>query len=133
MDEKIGRITWSDLTVPNAEEVRDFYAAVVGWEWTGHAMGDYEDFSVHPPGQKGNIVAGICHARGSNEGIPPQWLVYINVADLDASIAACEERGGALIQGPRDMGSYGRLAVIRDPAGAVAALIEPPGANDTAS
>ena len=27
-----GRIIWTDLTVSNTEEVRDFYKAVVGWE-----------------------------------------------------------------------------------------------------
>jgi predicted enzyme related to lactoylglutathione lyase len=26
-----GTIAWTDLTVPDAEKVRDFYAAVVGW------------------------------------------------------------------------------------------------------
>jgi predicted enzyme related to lactoylglutathione lyase len=26
---EIGSITWSDLTVPNAEEVKDFYSIVV--------------------------------------------------------------------------------------------------------
>jgi hypothetical protein len=30
------------LTVPNAVEVKDFYAKVVGWMPEGLSMGDYE-------------------------------------------------------------------------------------------
>ena len=118
---KTGAIDWRDLTVPNAEEVRDFYAAVVGWSYAEQSMGDYSDYSMLTPDGEG--IAGICHARGVNAGIPPQWLLYINVASLDASLEECRRRGGEVLDGPREMG--GRMAVIRDPAGAVCALWEP--------
>lgn len=119
-----GSISWTDLTVDNAEEVRDFYSRVVGWKSDAVEMDGYSDFSMNAP-QSGTCVAGICHARGSNAELPPQWLVYINVADLDASIAGCAELGGEILVGPKKMGSQGRYCVIRDPAGAVAALFEP--------
>lgn len=119
----IGSITWIDLTVDDAESVRDFYRDVVGWESSGIDMGGYEDFCVQPPGQ--DPVAGICHARGNNAAIPPQWLPYITVQDLDASIARCRDKGGEVVVAPRTMEGQGRYAVIRDPAGAAAALFQP--------
>ena len=73
----IGQITWRDLTVPNAQEVRDFYSGVVGWDWSGQNMGGYDDFNMLSP-ETGETVAGICHARGSNAHLPPQWLVYLS-------------------------------------------------------
>ena len=120
-----GTIGWCDLTVPDAAPVRDFYRAVVGWETSEVDMGGYSDYGVHPPG--GDMVAGICHARGANAEVPPVWLVYIIVADLDAAIAACRDHGGEVISGPREMGGQGRYCVIRDPAGAAAALFQPSG------
>jgi hypothetical protein len=120
-----GTIAWTDLTVENADDVRDFYGAVVGWKPEPVPMGDYADYAMGPPA--GDPVAGICHARGPNAGLPAQWLIYLMVADLEASMAACRERGGAIISGPRDMGPSGSMCVIRDPAGAVAALIQPAG------
>src|SRR5436190_17052899 len=75
---KVGAIVWQDLTVTNAEDVRDFYKSVVGWDSQGEDMGGYEDFHMISPAT-GSSVAGICHARGENANIPPQWLVYINV------------------------------------------------------
>ena len=119
----VGSIGWFDLTVPDAAGLRDFYAAVTGWTAAGLDMGGYEDYVMSKPGD-GGAVAGICHARGGNVGLPTQWLLYIIVADLDASLARCAELGGEVITGPKGAGPGKRYAVIRDPAGAVAALFE---------
>lgn len=120
----IGSILWTDLTVPDAARVRDFYAKVVGWTSTGVDMGGYEDFSMNEPAS-GKTVAGICHARGPNSDLPAQWLVYLTVADLERSLTRCRELGGEVVAGPKSLGPSGRFGVIRDPAGAVAALFEP--------
>jgi predicted enzyme related to lactoylglutathione lyase len=121
---QVGTIGWIDITVPNAAEVCDFYRAVTGWAVSEVPMGEYSDFCMMPA-PNAAPVAGICHARGTNAGLPPQWLIYITVANLDASIQRCLELGGQVHVGPKELGGQGRLAVIRDPAGAVAALFEP--------
>jgi hypothetical protein len=115
-----GRILWVDLTVPEASRVRDFYAAVVGWLPSPVNMDGYDDYNMVPPAAD-QPAAGICHARGANAGLPPQWLVYVTVDDVDRAAAACREHGGEVIAAPRTMGG-GRFCVIRDPAGAVCAL-----------
>jgi len=121
---EIGSIGWTDLTTDNAEGTREFYEAVVGWTSSTVSMGDYDDFTMTAP-VSGRAIAGICHARGTNADLPPQWLVYIIVEDLDASAARCGELGGKVIVEPKGMGGQGRYCVIEDPAGAVAALFEP--------
>lgn len=120
----IGSIVHIDLTVNDAEAVRDFYSAVVGWNATGLDMDGYQDFIMTPPGSE-SPAAGICHARGVNADLPPQWLVYITVADLDDSMRRCIELGGRVIAGPKDGGEGARYCVIQDPAGAGAALFGP--------
>lgn len=119
-----GTVGWIDLTVEDAAGVRDFYTAVVGWESSGVDVGGYEDYCVAPPGNGAAPVAGICHARGGNAGLPAVWLPYFVVADLERSLAACRERGGQVIGEPRSMGKA-RYAVVRDPAGASCALFQP--------
>lgn len=118
-----GEIGWIDLTVPEAAKVRDFYSQVVGWEHAEVDMGGYSDFSMNLPGA-GKTVAGICHSRGVNADLPAQWLIYINVDNLEASLKACERAGGKVLREATALGS-GRMAVIQDPAGAVAALYQP--------
>ena len=115
----VGAIGWVDLTVDDAELLRDFYGAVAGWRAEAVAMGGYDDFVMAPAG--GEAAAGICHARGSNAGLPAEWLIYIVVADLEASLAECRARGGRVVREPRGTGAS-RFAIIEDPAGAVAAL-----------
>ncbi|HKB86915.1 MAG TPA: VOC family protein [Ignavibacteriaceae bacterium] len=119
-----GSIIWTDLTVGNAEKVKDFYSGVIGWKPEPVSMGDYNDFSMNSP-DTGRTIAGICHSKGVNADLPPQWLIYFAVKDVDASVELCRRNGGKVIASPRDMGKYGRYCVIQDPAGAVAALFSP--------
>lgn len=117
----IGAIEWCDLTVENAVTVRDFYCSVVGWESSAVSMGKYDDFNINLP-KTGDTIAGVCHARGSNSNLPAQWLMYVRVNDVSASATKCRELGGEVLDGPRKMGSE-QVCVIRDPEGAVLALV----------
>ncbi len=118
----IGSMVWRDLTVADAEGVRDFYASVVGWKAKAHPMGEYDDYEMQAP-ESGDTVAGICHARGTNANVPPQWLVYVVVASVEESAKRAVELGGEVLDGPRPMGKS-PFCVIRDPAGAVLGLLE---------
>jgi len=118
-----GSIVWTDLTVKDADSVRDFYRDVVGWKASPLSMGDYDDFNMLAPGSD-SPVAGICHARGANASLPAQWLVYVQVENVEASARRAQQLGGAVLDGPRRMGSF-QFCVIRDPAGAVLALVSP--------
>ncbi len=68
-DANLGKITWCDLTVPDAKAVADFYAAVTGWTPQGLSMGDYEDFVMLAPG--GDGAAGICTPAARTPACPP--------------------------------------------------------------
>jgi uncharacterized protein len=120
---KPGTVSWFDLTIPNADAVRDFYGAVAGWSSMPVDMGGYNDYCMMPPRSKAP-AGGICHARGENADLPPQWLIYITVPDLNASLKACTAKGGKVVRPAKSMGGA-RMAVVQDPAGAVAALYEP--------
>jgi predicted enzyme related to lactoylglutathione lyase len=123
MKSPVGSFGWVDLTVENASEIRDFYAAVIGYTFTEVNMGDYEDFCMNSP-EDGQTKSGICHARGGNKDLPPVWLIYFYVADLDASLHTLKEKGGQIISGPKSYGGESRYAIIKDPAGACCALFQ---------
>jgi predicted enzyme related to lactoylglutathione lyase/GNAT superfamily N-acetyltransferase len=114
---KPGAIGWIDLTIDAADTVRDFYQSVAGWTAEPVPMGggSYADYMMKPA-DGGDPVAGICHARGPNLGLPPQWMIYIAVTDLKAALTAVRTHGGEVV---RDGDS---MAVARDPAGAFFAL-----------
>lgn len=121
--DKQGTPAWCDLTVTNTETVRDFYAEVIGWKVNPVDMGEYQDYSMQLP-KSGRDIAGVCHARGANAGMPAQWMLYFKVADIKASVAAVERHGGKLLTELKGFGGSSQYAVIEDPAGAVCAIYQ---------
>ena len=120
---QVGKIGWIDMTVDNADGIREFYKTVVGWGSESVSMGDYSDYSMTMPAS-GEAVSGICHARGGNADIPSGWLIYIVVEDVEKSAAACTDNGGEVVVPIKGLAG-GRFCVIRDPAGSTAALYQP--------
>lgn len=120
----VGRIAWLDLTVPDASATRDFYRQVVGWSAEDVAMEDgrdgYADYNML--GEDGAPAAGICHARGVNVGLPPVWLIYIPVGDLEESLRRVDAEGGKVVKTVRGEDGQSLYAVIQDPVGASLAL-----------
>jgi len=117
----IGKFLWADLTVPNATELKEFYKEVIGWTEHAIAMKDgeeaYEDFAMMA--DKDTAVGGICNQRGVNVNIPPQWISYINVTNVEESLNKTLQLGGKVIhESKKKDGSY-NFVILTDPIGAV--------------
>jgi len=117
---KTGTIVWHDLMIDNADEVRDFYSKVIGWKPDPVDMGGYSDYNMLD--SEGQSTAGLCYRQGSNANLPPQWLIYVAVADVQKSAYAAVGSGGRIVEGPRKMGGQD-FCVLQDPAGAYLALV----------
>jgi predicted enzyme related to lactoylglutathione lyase len=121
----VGRICWLDLTVSEAPVTRDFYRDVVGWSVQDVEMEDagerYADYALCT--SDGTAVAGVCHARGVNQAIPPVWLICLPVGDLAESLGRVQEAGGEMVEARKGTDGEYVFAVIRDPVGAFLALV----------
>ena len=58
-----------------------------------------------------------------HDDAPPHWLPYFTVPSCDGAVARVQELGGEALAGPFDV-PQGRIAVVRDPQGAVFGLFE---------
>jgi len=123
--EAVGRISWLDLTVSDAPATRDFYHEVVGWSVQDVEMEDaggrYSDYAMCA--SDGGAVAGVCHARGVNQGLSPVWMIYLPVGDLAESLALVQENGGEVVEARKGSDGEFAYAVVRDPVGACLALV----------
>ena len=121
----VGRISWLDLTVSDASAVRDFYREVVGWSVQDVEMEDaggrYSDYALCAP--DGIAVAGVCHARGVNQDLPPVWMICLPVGDLVESLGRVQEGGGEVIEARKGNNGEYAYAAVRDPVGACLALV----------
>ena len=122
MKSQIGEMAWLDLSIDNAEEVSEFYQNVIGWQVQQVSMGDYSDYAM-VSAISGEPVAGVCHAKGPNKDLPPSWLPYFLVEDIEKAIAQVKDSGGTLVTELKSMGSD-KYVVIKDPAGAVCAIYQ---------
>ncbi len=118
----VGKVGWVDLTVDDAGALKDFYADVLRVETSEVDMGGYADFCLLD--STGAPSSGICYARGKNAGLPPVWLVYFVVRDLDACMVQVEANGGKVLRRPESPSSGQRFCVIQDPQGAHCALFQ---------
>lgn len=122
----VGRIAWLSLTVPDAEATRDFYTQVVGWTWqevqVADEAGPYADYTMRAA--DGTPAAGVARARGRDAGLPPVWLIYLPVGDLDESLRRVDEEGGKVIRRLARDGGARDFAVVQDPVGVYLALTQ---------
>jgi predicted enzyme related to lactoylglutathione lyase len=122
MTDKIGEMAWLDLSVKDADQVKDFYQSVIGWKAEAVSMGNYNDYTMMSP-QSGDAVGGVCHAQGCNSDLPAAWLPYFLVENVAESVEQVLANGGEMITEIKLMGDD-KYAVIKDPAGAVCAIYQ---------
>ncbi|MFD1770683.1 VOC family protein [Sphingobacterium suaedae] len=121
---KIGQFYWADLTVENPSAVKEFYKQVVGWQDVpvpmNDAQGAYEDYIMAIDNQ--TVGGGLCHRRGVNSQIPPQWIMYVQVADVQQSLEDVLQYGGSLVQESRKADGSLYYVIVKDPLGCVFGL-----------
>jgi hypothetical protein len=117
---EIGGFCWNELATTNVKAAKEFYSKVFGWTFSEHDMGDtvYTMIKVND-----KEVGGIWSIPKDKESeIPPHWMVYILVDDLEQAVEKTRKHGASLIKPATNAGDLGRFAIIADPTGAHFAL-----------
>lgn len=116
-----GALCWADLSSPDVKRASEFYAALFGWEM----VKDEKDPSGYLHIKNGeHMIGGVPPSKHRQPGVPPHWLPYFMVADVDAVANKAKEGGAKLCLPPMSMENVGRLSVIADPQGAVFAIFK---------
>ena len=128
---KPGRVSWNELVTTNSKAAADFYGKLFGWQATpyvpqGAPAGGppYSIFKLAKDDEMG--LGGMLQAP--QPGMPSQWLPYVVVQNVDASLKQATSLGAKVCVPAMSIGEVGRVAVIQDPQGATIGLHElPPG------
>ena len=116
-----GCLTWNELHTRDVEAAIPFYAGLFGWELErAEEDGKLVYVSIK---NAGSINGGMMPMTEQHGDVPPHWLAYFTVPAADAAVARVRELGGEVLAGPMNIGN-GRIAVVRDPQGAVFAVFE---------
>jgi predicted enzyme related to lactoylglutathione lyase len=111
-----GALCWNELATSDLDASAAFYRDLFGW-----TTAPFEE----SPQPYLTIKNGDANNGGMRELTPgepsPYWLVYFATDDLDAALSKAEDLGGTKLAGPIDI-PMARIALVRDPQGAVFAL-----------
>ena len=112
-----GSFFWYDLMTTDTKAAAAFYGDVVGWgtQAAGTPGYDYTLFTVQGQGLLGLMDIP---ADAKAMGVPPSWMGYIAVDDVDAAAATLTSLGGKIHKPPQDIPGVIRFAVVADPQGA---------------
>jgi predicted enzyme related to lactoylglutathione lyase len=121
-----GKFVWHQLMTRDVPGAKDFYSRLVGWKtmpWPLDPAYTVCHAEVGP-------VAGIMQIPSDLPSeVPSHWLQYIGTRDVDSTAQAAVRAGGSIVKGPSDMQGAGRYAVLKDPQGAIFAIIDPENAK----
>jgi len=116
-----GTLCWADLSTPDTKRASDFYTGLFGWQ----IFADPKDKSGYLHIKNGEqFMGGIPLAAHRPPGIPPHWLAYFQVDDVDVTANKAKDMGARLFLPPMSMEGVGRFSVIADPQGAAFAIFK---------
>jgi predicted enzyme related to lactoylglutathione lyase len=132
MSHKPSGFIWYELITSDLEAAAKFYGEVVGWSMksAGAPGSDYSQWSIGAETIGGAMAISADAAAG---GMRPVWLGYLNVADVDESVAAIVAAGGASHMPAWDIPGVGRIAMVGDPQGAAFYVMTPIGEGPSPS
>jgi len=119
-----GTFNWNELITGDVEKAKAFFAETVGWSYDGMPMGP-EGGTYWLAMQNGKPIAGIMSLEVLPDGVPPHWMSYLEIDDVDARLKKLKDAGGTIIKEAFEVPNVGRIAIIADPTGAVMGWITP--------
>lgn len=119
-----GHFHWNELMSWDVEKAKTFYADTLGWTYQAMPMGPGGTYWVAMEGDK--AIGGMYQMVGKDfDGMPEAWCPYIAVDDIDARVAKATAAGASVMGEVFDAPQIGRMAMIREPGGALVGWITP--------
>ncbi|GAB4311182.1 MAG: VOC family protein [Phototrophicales bacterium] len=113
-----GALVWNELLTTDPEVAMTFFGKLLGWTFSKIEEIDY--WIIH---NNERMNGGIMQLAADWGDLPPHWMNYIHVDELDSVLKKVDANGGHLVHGPVDT-SAGTFAIIASPSGAAFSVIQ---------
>ena len=118
---EVGDASWHELLTTDATAAMKFYNEVFGWHPSEvldmGAMGKYQMFN-RPHG----MIGGMMNKPPEMAQVPPHWLIYFRVPDINAAGERIKANGGKILNGPMEVPGGDWVLNAMDPQGAAFGL-----------
>lgn len=112
--QETGAMMWNELLTSNSDGAIEFYSGLLGVS-RGETMGDMGYTLIRAQETE---VAGVLQITPEMGPVPPNWMIYFGVDDVDETVAKVQSLGGSVLVPGTDIPAIGRFATLRDPQGA---------------
>lgn len=119
---KPGNFCWFELATSDQAAAKKFYGGLFGWTANDNPMGPDAFYTMFRFRGRDVGAAYKLDADQAKQAVPPHWGTYVAVANADDTAAKAKTLGATVLAGPFDVAEHGRMAVLRDPTGAVISL-----------
>src|SRR5258705_4121503 len=119
---KPGTFCWVELATTNGQAAKTFYTQLFGWDYVDNPVGPDMIYTMLKLNGKDVGALYQMPSEMRAQGIPPNWLNYVSVTSADETAEKAKAAGATLLKDPFDVFTVGRMAVVKDPTGAVFAL-----------
>ncbi len=125
-----GTFCWPELATTDPKAAIEFYQRLFDWNTLDLPIPGGSTYTLVKKGSDDAGAIGKLMDELAKQGVPPHWLAYISVDDVDATVAKLKANGGTVMAEPMDVKPdgkllLGRMAVAQDPQGAAFALWQP--------
>lgn len=115
-----GMFVWRELSTSDVDGALRFYEQLAGWTSKRVEMPNGAYFLLH----KGERQVGGLMALADGVDMPPYWMSYLSVPEVDLAVDAARRFGGEVVWGPLDVENIGRMATVVDPRGAAFSMMK---------
>jgi predicted enzyme related to lactoylglutathione lyase len=118
---EVGDASWYELMTTDMDAAMKFYQQAFGWQPSESMdlgnMGKYQMFN-RPHG----MIGGMMNKPPEMASVPPNWVIYFRVPDVDAAAQRIKANGGKIVNGPMEVPGGDRVVIATDPQGATFGL-----------
>ena len=116
-----GGVHWVELHSHDVAADRAWLEAVFGYEVTEMPMPNGPYYLLNDGGgQRGGLMQAM------NPQAPSMWLTWIQVPNVDETVATAKGKGGTALTDLMEIEGVGRMGIVQAPDGAVFGVITPP-------
>jgi predicted enzyme related to lactoylglutathione lyase len=120
-----GSFCWVELGTTDQNAAKSFYAGVFGWNANDMPMGPGDYYTIFKL-EGADVAAGYTlRPDKQKQGVPPHWMLYIAVENADEIAERAGGAGAKVLASPFDVFTFGRMAVLQDPTGALFSVWQP--------
>jgi uncharacterized protein len=118
---EIGAGSWHELMTTDAPAALKFYTEIFGRQ-PSEAMDMGELGKYHMFNRPHGMIGGMMNKPPELAHVPPNWLIYFRVPDINAAVERIKANGGQILNGPMEVPGGDWIVNARDPQGAAFSL-----------